>query len=226
MYICKCIIWTRSNQEEDSLWRLGVNEVYYLWKLAAGDCLLTLKQNGRLSTKLMPIHKLNIYTTVRDGSEHGKQINDEILFDDTIVPLSLSQLRDKLSSVKPESYFPLFELDSAAESSSSTNGVRSQHSLTVTAGSYLPDNMESLQKQPLNIRETDLVYQFHRLVVFGRLLAAFPHKKDDLYKQCRLDIPPLYRSLVWCALLDVPFNITDNYFKINKEIITSTGQFF
>lgn len=84
--------------------------------------------------------------------------------------------------------------------------------------------MEAMQKQPLNIREGDLVYQFHRLVVFARLLAAYPYKKEELFKECRADIPPLYRNLAWCALLNVPFNADDKYFRINKEVITSTGE--
>ena len=199
-----------------------MNEIYYLWKLAAGDCLITLKQNGRLSTKLTPIHKLNIYTTVRDGFEHGKQVNDEILFDDTIVPLSLSQLRARLSSVKLDSYYPLFEMSSSSEAGEKSASGKNQEQHKRYNSSHLPD-IESMQKQPLNIREGDLAYQFHRVVVFARLLASYPYKKDQLYKECRIDIPPIYRNLAWCALLNVPFNSTDVYFKINKEVITSTG---
>lgn len=183
--------------------------------------MLTLKQNGRLSTKLTPIHKLNLYTTVRDGYEHGKQVNDEILFDDTIVPLSLSQLRAKLSLVKSETYFPLFEINST-----SSQQVTTSHQLSELQ-KQLPmlhqRDMEGMQKQPLNIREGDLVYQFNRLVVFSRLLAAYPFKREELYKECRIDIPPLYRNLAWCGLLNVPFNIEESYNKINKEVITSTG---
>lgn len=110
-------------------------------------------------------------------------------------------------------------------SSSSTDGEKSgknQEQHKRYNSSHLPD-IESMQKQPLNIREGDLAYQFHRVVVFARLLASYPYKKDQLYKECRIDIPPIYRNLAWCALLNVPFNSTDVYFKINKEVITSTG---
>jgi TBC domain-containing protein kinase-like protein len=218
-------------EEEDHLWRRGVDEVYYLWKLAAGDCLQTLKQNGRLTTKLMPIHKLNIYTTVEDGCEHGKQVNDEILFDDTIVPLSLQQLRDKLAVLKVDAYYPLIEngLEGSDEKRKTSASLLSTQHLAIdltqpnNRGSNGTDTQD-IEKQPLNIKEGDLVYQFHRLVIFARYLSGYPFKKNELYKECRVDIPPLYRSLAWAALLDVDSDIQQVYWKVNKEVVTSTDR--
>lgn len=212
---------------DDHLWRRGVDEVYYLWKLAAGDCLQTLKQNGRLSTKLMPIHKLNVYTTVEDGCEHGRQVNDEIQFDDTIVPLSLQQLRAKLAPIRVDSYYPVFENELNIDEPPRkltftldlTQPVQSQnkfHSETT--------NIDDIKRQPLNIREGDLIYQFHRLTIFARYLSGYPFKKNELYRECRIDIPPIYRGLAWAALLNVQSDIGDVYHRINKEVVTSTDR--
>lgn len=59
------------------------------------------------------------------------------------------------------------------------------------------------QKLPLNIRERDLLYQFHRVVLFDRLLKGYPHTKTMLVREARNDIPPLYRPSIWSAILDV-----------------------
>ena len=46
-------------------------------------------------------------------------------------------------------------------------------------------------------------HQFHRLILFERLLRAYPYQKQRLYTEARKDIPPFYRAFVWSALLDV-----------------------
>ncbi|CAF1036134.1 unnamed protein product [Brachionus calyciflorus] len=188
-------------QEEDFLWRRGVNEVYYLWKLAAGDCLQTLKTNGRLKTTLRPIHKFSIYTEVENGYEHGKLIHDEELrFNDEIVPVSLDQIRNRLNSLTKKAFFPLLEFKQDQVS------------------------MENIQQQPVNIRELDIEYQFYRMILFSRYLTSYPFKRDDLIKECSVDIPPFYRNLAWAVLLDVSSNISEIYASINKEQITSTDR--
>ena len=59
------------------------------------------------------------------------------------------------------------------------------------------------QKLPLNIRERDVLYQFHRVVLFDRLLKGYPHTKVMLVREARNDIPPLYRASIWASILDV-----------------------
>lgn len=82
-----------------------------------------------------------------------------------------------------------------------------------------------MQKQPLNIRESDTEYQFHRIVIFSRFLATLPYKKYDLYKECVIDIPPIYRALSWAALLDCDkIELISKYEQINKEIVTQTDR--
>ena len=63
------------------------------------------------------------------------------------------------------------------------------------------------QKLPLNIRERDVLYQFHRVVLFDRLLKGYPHTKVMLVREARNDIPPLYRASIWASILDVQVKI-------------------
>ena len=204
----------------DHLWRRGVDEVFYLWKLAGGDFLQTLRQNGRLTHRLMPIEKMPLYTTVDEGREHGKPCDEETLFDENIVPLSLASLRNRLSLLKADAFYPIVEKYKEETGETIPRKVSSFNRLSNLA----TDMVETTQKQPINIRENDIEYQFHRILLFSRYLAAYPFKQKELVRECRVDIPPLYRSIAWAALLDVRHDIHEVYAKINKEITTATDR--
>ena len=62
---------------------------------------------------------------------------------------------------------------------------------------------EDTAKLPLIIRERDVEYQFHRIVLFDSLLKGYPFTKGRVMKEARIDIPPLYRASTWAAILDV-----------------------
>lgn len=215
--------------EQDHLWKRGVDEVFYLWKLAGGDFLQTLKQNGRLTNRLMPIEKVPIFITVDEGREYGKPCDEETLFDETIVPLSLNNLRNRLNLLKPETFYPIIEKYDPENNiyNSNSNGEEGNNQRKPSynrLNNLSADMIETTQKQPINIRENDIEYQFHRIVLFSRYLVGYPFKKNELFKECRIDIPPLYRSLAWAALLDVRCDIGKVYSGINKDIITATDR--
>ena len=46
-------------------------------------------------------------------------------------------------------------------------------------------------------------FQFHRVILYDRLILGYPYKRPHIWKEARVDIPPLYRNLVWAALLEV-----------------------
>ena len=48
-----------------------------------------------------------------------------------------------------------------------------------------------------------VIFQFHRIILYERLLKAYPYKRAHIWKEARIDIPPLVRDSVWAALLDV-----------------------
>lgn len=191
-----------SAEDEDLLWRRGVCEVYYLWRLAGGDFLQVLKQNDRLKSKLKPIHKIAIYSRVQDGAEcFGERgmssINDEIMFDDSFVPLSLQPLRNHLNSlgtINIDAYYPMIEdSDNEDENISQLLDDKPERKVSTENRGQTSKEQASLsqpvaEKQPLNIRETDIEYQFHRMIKFTRYLSAYPFKRAELYrgKVCKL----------------------------------------
>ncbi|KAJ3614450.1 hypothetical protein NHX12_018022 [Muraenolepis orangiensis] len=62
---------------------------------------------------------------------------------------------------------------------------------------------------PLIIRERDTEYQLTRI--------AYPYKKDLVWKDARVDIPPLVRGLAWSALLGIEGDIQAKYDGIDKD---------
>uniref|UniRef100_A0A8C5X8I6 TBC1 domain containing kinase n=1 Tax=Malurus cyaneus samueli TaxID=2593467 RepID=A0A8C5X8I6_9PASS len=70
---------------------------------------------------------------------------------------------------------------------------------------------------PLIIRERDTEYQLNRIVLFDRLLKAYPYKKNQIWKEARVDIPPLLRGITWAALLGVEGAIEAKYDAIDKD---------
>lgn len=52
--------------------------------------------------------------------------------------------------------------------------------------------------------------------LFSKLLAAYPYNADILRAEAKKDIPPLYRSAVWAALLNVfKDEIQDEFCRLN-----------
>lgn len=53
----------------------------------------------------------------------------------------------------------------------------------------------------------DNLTKFHRIVLFKRLLDGYPFKKQQILKECRVDIPPFCRAHLWAALLEIEVGI-------------------
>ncbi|XP_038837288.1 TBC domain-containing protein kinase-like protein [Salvelinus namaycush] len=106
----------------------------------------------------------------------------------------------RLKDVAGEAYYPLLEDE---QSSLSQSNSSNELSCTVTL--------------PLIIRERDTEYQLIRIILFDRLLKAYPYKKNLVWKEARVDIPPLIRGLAWAALLGVEGDIQAKYDSIDKD---------
>lgn len=79
--------------------------------------------------------------------------------------------------------------------------------------------METL---PIVIRERDTEYQFHRVLLFSKLLKGYPFTRDRIIAESQIDIPPLLRGKIWACLLNV---IEDNsYEAIDKFTPTPTDR--
>ncbi|NXA16161.1 TBCK protein, partial [Sapayoa aenigma] len=172
------------DEDSDYLAERSIEEVYYLWCLAGGDLEKELANKEIIRSK-PPVCTLPNFL-LEDGESFGQGRDRSSLLDDTIVTLSLCQLRNRLKDVGGEAFYPLLEdAQSALPHSNSSNELSAAASL------------------PLIIRERDTEYQLNRIVLFDRLLKAYPYKKNQIWKEARVDIPPLLRGITWAALLGV-----------------------
>ncbi|XP_078532731.1 TBC domain-containing protein kinase-like protein isoform X1 [Lissotriton helveticus] len=182
----------------DYLSERSIDEVYYLWCLAGGDLEKELINQEIILSK-PPICTLPNFL-FEDGERFGQGRDRSCLLDDTTVTLSLCQLRNRLKDVPGEAFYPLLEDDqSNLPHSGSTNELSAAATL------------------PLIIRERDTEYQLNRIILFDRLLKAYPYKKNLVWKEARVDIPPLLRGLTWAALLAVEGAIQEKYEAIDKD---------
>ncbi|XP_077858174.1 TBC domain-containing protein kinase-like protein isoform X3 [Macaca mulatta] len=182
----------------DYLSERSIEEVYYLWCLAGGDLEKELVNKEIIRSK-PPICTLPNFL-FEDGESFGQDRDRSSLLDDTTVTLSLCQLRNRLKDVGGEAFYPLLEDDQSNLPHSNSN-----------------NELSAAATLPLIIREKDTEYQLNRIILFDRLLKAYPYKKNQIWKEARIDIPPLLRGLTWAALLGVEGAIHAKYDAIDKD---------
>ncbi|XP_006869395.1 PREDICTED: TBC domain-containing protein kinase-like protein isoform X3 [Chrysochloris asiatica] len=182
----------------DYLSERSIEEVYYLWCLAGGDLEKELVNKEIIRPKPPVCTLPNL--VFEDGESFGQGRDRSSLLDDTTVTLSLCQLRNRLKDVGGEAFYPLLEDDQSNLPHSNSN-----------------NELSAAATLPLIIRERDTEYQLNRIILFDRLLKAYPYKKNQIWKEARVDIPPLMRGLTWAALLGVEGAIHAKYDGIDKD---------
>ncbi|XP_062514712.1 TBC domain-containing protein kinase-like protein isoform X2 [Corticium candelabrum] len=166
------------DDEEDHLAQRPLSEVYYLWTLAGGDLESELKKQGRMKSK-PPIMQLASAVLPVDNAlvTCGLENDSAYLFNEKEVILSLSQLRQRLKNIDDRAFYPLLE------------GNRSYE---------VPGPAPDMTDLPLIIREKDIEYQFHRVILFQRLLEGDIHDEfaaidketeTSTDRQIEVDIP-------------------------------------
>uniref|UniRef100_A0A8C1KC43 TBC domain-containing protein kinase-like protein n=1 Tax=Cyprinus carpio TaxID=7962 RepID=A0A8C1KC43_CYPCA len=143
----------------------AIDEVFHLWCLAGGDLEKELTNQEIIQSK-PPICTLPKFI-LEDAESFGQGRDRSFLLDDTTVTLSLYQLKNVI-------FFPIL--------------VVKQSSLPQSNSS---NELSATIKLPLIIQERDTEYQLTRIVLFDRLLKAYPYKKNQIWKEARVDIPPL-----------------------------------
>uniref|UniRef100_A0A669QYY2 TBC domain-containing protein kinase-like protein n=1 Tax=Phasianus colchicus TaxID=9054 RepID=A0A669QYY2_PHACC len=185
-------------KDNDYLAERSIEEVYYLWCLAGGDLEKELVNKEIIRSK-PPVCTLPNFV-LEDGESFGQGRDRSSLLDDTTVTLSLCQLRNRLKDVGGEAFYPLLEDDQSTLPHSNSSS-----------------ELSAAANLPLIIRERDTEYQLNRIVLFDRLLKAYPYKKNQIWKEARVDIPPLLRGITWAALLGVEGAIQAKYDAIDKD---------
>ncbi|XP_065665878.1 TBC domain-containing protein kinase-like protein [Hydra vulgaris] len=185
--------------EEDHLSCRSIIEVYHLWCLAGGDIFNELKKQQLIKTK--PSIVMLPTVVLCSGEDFGMDNDQALHFDGKTISVSLHQLRHRLSNINPTAYYPL-----------------------VIEDDLYPTDTSETAKLPLIIKENNVEYQFHRIVLFDRLLNGYPHSRERLVKEARIDISPLVRAKVWAVLLNVTGDIFSIYDRIDKESFTTTDR--
>jgi len=184
---------------DDHLACRPIEEVFHLWRLAGGDIFTELKRHGLLNTK----PPLLTFPTIilNNGEEFDTDKNELLKIKYSTVPISLDQLRHRLEHIDPMCYYPL-----------------------VVEDDLYPIDLSETAKLPLVIREKDVEYQYHRIILFERLLLAYPSTRDRILKEARIDIPPYVRAKVWAVLLNVEGDIQKAYLETDKISMTTTDR--
>ncbi|XP_046978843.1 TBC domain-containing protein kinase-like protein [Vanessa cardui] len=167
--------------------------LYYWWQLTGGDIQAELKKNGLIKNS-PPILSMPIAILLDGGTIGGKT---GALFDRRIAKYSLDLLKNRLSHIPPQDFYPLM------------HERRKDYDAVAL---------------PKIIRERDTEYQFYRLLWFQRLLHGYPYTTQYIRTEAEIDIPPLVRGDVWAALLGVVGDIEEQYERIDKETPTPTDR--
>lgn len=195
----KMLLDVNDSKEDDHLAGRPSFEVYHLWRLAGGDVFAELKKCNLLKSKPAVLTLPSLI--FNNAEEFGNQDNAAVIFSPIIISLSLTQLRQRLQHIEPNAYYPL-----------------------VVEDDLYPVDLTENEKLPLVIREGSAGYQFHRIILFERLLEGYPFTRDRLMKEARIDIPPYVRAKVWAALLNVTGDIYETYEMIDKVSVTQTDR--
>ncbi|XP_066912970.1 TBC domain-containing protein kinase-like protein [Clytia hemisphaerica] len=191
------------NREECTLESLlserSIFEIYHLWCLTGGDVFVELKRAHLLNSKA-PVLALPT-AILNNGEEYGVSEEESIVLTANTVCINLTQLYDRLSGIDLTSFYPL-----------------------VVHDDLYPVDLSDSIKLPLVIREESAGYQFHRIVLFERLLEGYPYTRDRIVKEARIDIPPYVRAKVWAALLNVSGDIFEAYDMVDKVSMTATDR--
>ncbi|XP_012267858.2 TBC domain-containing protein kinase-like protein [Athalia rosae] len=178
-----------------------MDELYYLWQLAGGDITMELKKQGLIRSRPPILSVPNLVALL--GQIFGRR-DAAGLLDLRVVKVPLDTLRQRLFHVPFTANYP-----------------RLMNQMHIQAQDDLTKGASQL---PLIIRERDTEYQFYRIVLYDRLLQAYPITKDAIIREAHKDIPPPVRGPVWAALLGVSGDIQRGYEMIDKETPTHTDR--
>ncbi|KAJ8976127.1 hypothetical protein NQ317_019392 [Molorchus minor] len=140
-----------------------------------------------------------------EGTVLGQERNPATLYDPRIVVMPLDTLYQRFENIPLECYYPLIQCKSDI----------------IALAEPPPYDATGL---PLIIKERDPEYQFHRVILFRRLLHGYPFTKDLIIKEAQKDIPPLLRGEIWATLLNIKSDYKKQYLRIDKFTPTATDR--
>lgn len=180
-----------------------INELYHWWQLAGGDVFQELKKQGlvRSSPPILSLPHLLLI----EGNILGQERNPATLYDPRVVEMPLDTLYQRFQNIPLSAFYPLIQIKS---------DIISQ----------LEPSPYDATGLPLIIKERDPEYQFHRIILFRRLLHGYPFTKNLIIKEAEKDIPPLLRGEIWAAVLGIKSDYQFQYMKLDKYSSTPTDR--
>lgn len=186
---------------ERHLQRCPLRHIYSWWQLAGGDVHCELQRAGLIRSEA-PVLQMPVLALL-DGQTVGPPRSRSHRFNGARpVALSLANLNERLAGLDAYAYYPLIQTPQRPYRRSGS--------------------AEAMHALPLVIRERDTEYQFHRVVLFRRLLHGYPHTRELIVAEAHRDVPPLLRGEVWACLLGVLEN--GSYAAIDKDTPTATDR--
>lgn len=189
----------KPHKEKHPLFRCPPKQIYYWWQLAGGDICAEFKDAGIIRNEAPVLFLPNLI--LLNEAHHKSSSSKHYLYDDRLVVLNLKNLFERLRGVDKLYYFPLIHTQKFSRSRSGTDQL-----------AYLP----------LMIREKSIEYQFHRTILFRRLLKGYPSTRDLIVLEAQKDIPPICRGEVWACVLGVRAN--GEYARLDKYTATQTDR--
>ncbi|XP_072385061.1 TBC domain-containing protein kinase-like protein [Diabrotica undecimpunctata] len=180
-----------------------IHELYHWWQLAGGDVLQELKKQGLIRSS-PPILSLP-HLLLIEGNILGQDRNPATLYDPRVVEMPLDTLYQRFENIPFSAFYPLIQIK-----------------CDVIAQSEPPPY--DATGLPLIIKERDPEYQFHRIILFRRLLHGYPFTKELICREAAKDIPPLLRGEIWAALLGIKSDYKYQYMKLDKYTLTPTDR--
>lgn len=129
----------------------------------------------------------------------GQPRSQSYMYDNRYVILSLTNLTNRLRNMKTQTYNPL-----------------------ILTEKFICKYGSEMKTLPLIIRERDTDYQFHRVLLFTKLLEGYPYTRERIILESQTDIPPFMRGKIWACLLGVLEN--SSYEGTDKTTPTTTDR--
>lgn len=229
---------------------LDTSEIYHLWRISYGRNFET-KQREAECPPIFKVPYLIITEDKQRSQASPPSLREYLVMDFETRLIPLERFKHDIAILDPVIYNPLvledddFLLDYSHQRSVSMDMMDGQHKcrfnftdlgswgaaigqplgtpLSVPTGRPSLSKQISASSQPLLIKESDLIYQCERMVLFKRLISSCPYLKDYLIREASIDIPPYYRAETWALLLGVDIQgCTQLYESINKTVADDT----
>eukprot|EP00055_Hartaetosiga_balthica_P011813 m.55224 g.55224 ORF g.55224 m.55224 type:complete len:927 (-) comp7744_c0_seq4:48-2828(-) len=184
---------------ENPLFGMNLKSVFYLWSLTTRSVEVYVDERGTATNPA--VHRLP--RLIRLGlPEIGAKANPSWMYDSSVTPLDLSKVISRLVEENVDPFERVIPLE----------------------GLPLTGFCDELAKQPLMVRSRNLIYQYERVLKFGRMLRGAPFTSSLITAEAHTDIPPHVRGRVWRVLLDVTEESYNMYATIDKDAETETDR--